>query len=208
MTTIALYNIKGGVGKTAGCVNLAYLASEEGKRVLLWDLDPQGSASFYFKIDPRLKGGAKKLLGGDAASFEANIQPTEYDNLSLLPADFSNRHLDVIIEETKQAKKKLKSQLASLQGSYDYLFIDCPPGIGPLSEAILPPPILWYCLPFPPRSASALMRWCTSSSSQTNWMRTASSLTSAWWTSGRTCTTKHWASITKTSSSSKTMSPT
>lgn len=136
MTTIALYNIKGGVGKTAGCVNLAYLASEEGKRVLLWDLDPQGSASFYFKIDAQLKGGAKKLLGGDAASFEANIQPTEYDNLSLLPADFSNRHLDVIIEETKQAKKKLKSLLASLQGSYDYLFIDCPPGIGPLSEAI------------------------------------------------------------------------
>lgn len=136
MTTIALYNIKGGVGKTAGCVNLAYLAAEEGSKVLIWDLDPQGSASFYFNIQPHLKGGVKKLLSGDGNTLEASIQPTEFENLSLLPADFSNRHLDVIIDETKQAKKKLKSLLASLQGEYDYLFIDCPPGIGPLSEAI------------------------------------------------------------------------
>ncbi len=135
MTTIALYNIKGGVGKTAGCVNLAYLASEEGKKVLIWDLDPQGSASFYFKIDAKLKGGVKKILSGDS-QLESHVHPTEFDNLSLLPADFSNRHLDVVFDETKQAKKKFKNLLAELQGHYDYLFIDCPPGIGPLSEAI------------------------------------------------------------------------
>lgn len=135
MTAIALYNIKGGVGKTAGCVNLAYLAAEEGKKVLLWDLDPQGSASFYFSIDARLKGGVKKLLSGDG-SLDANIQPTEFENLSLLPADFGNRHLDAMIQETKHSKKKFKSLVGSLQGHYDYLFIDCPPGIGPLSEAI------------------------------------------------------------------------
>ncbi len=135
MTTIALYNIKGGVGKTAGCVNLAYLAAEEGKKVLIWDLDPQGSASFYFSIDAKLKGGVKKLLSGEG-HLDANIQPTEFENLWLLPADFGNRHLDVLIEETKQSKKKFKSLVGSLQGQYDYLFIDCPPGIGPLSEAI------------------------------------------------------------------------
>ncbi|HSC54666.1 MAG TPA: AAA family ATPase [Phnomibacter sp.] len=135
MTTVALYNIKGGVGKTAGCVNLAYLAAEEGKKVLVWDLDPQGSASFYFSIDARLKGGIKKLLSGDS-EIEAAVQSTEFENLDLLPADFGNRHLDVLVEETKHSKKKFKSLVAALQGRYDYLFIDCPPGIGPLSEAI------------------------------------------------------------------------
>lgn len=135
MTTIALYNIKGGVGKTAGCVNLAYLAAEEGKKTLIWDVDPQGASSYYFNIEARLKGGIKKLIAGEGG-LEANIQPTEYDNLWLLPADFGNRHLDILIDETKQARKKLKSLIASLQGEYDYLFIDCPPGIGTLSEAI------------------------------------------------------------------------
>lgn len=136
MTTIALYNIKGGVGKTAGCVNLAYLAAAEGKKVLIWDLDPQGSASFYFSIEARLKGGLKKMLDGNISSVANNIHATEFENVWLLPADFSNRHLDVLIEETKQSKKKMKGLVAGLQGHYDFLFIDCPPGIGPLSEAI------------------------------------------------------------------------
>lgn len=136
MTTIALYNIKGGVGKTAGCVNLAYLAAEEGKKVLIWDLDPQGAASFYFKIEAKIKGGLKKLLTGDSHQLDGHIQSTEFENLWLLPADFGNRHLDVLVEETKQAKKKLKALVASLQGQYDYLFVDCPPGIGQLSEAV------------------------------------------------------------------------
>jgi cellulose biosynthesis protein BcsQ len=135
MITIALYNIKGGVGKTAGCANLAYLAAEEGKKVLLWDLDPQGSASFYFSIQPRLKGGFKKLLIGEA-DIQDSIHQTEFENLDLVPADFANRQLDVLFDQTKQGKKKLRAIVATLQGIYDYLFIDCPPGIGPLSEAI------------------------------------------------------------------------
>lgn len=135
MTTVALYNIKGGVGKTAGCANLAYLAAEEGKKVVIWDLDPQGSASFYFQVHPKLKGGFKKLLTGET-DLEENIHDTEFENLQIIPADFANRHLDVIFDQTKQGKKKLKGMLASLEGVYDYLFIDCPPGIGPLSEAI------------------------------------------------------------------------
>jgi cellulose biosynthesis protein BcsQ len=135
MTIIALYNIKGGVGKTAGCVNLAYLAAEEGKRTLLWDLDPQGSATFYFQHTPRLKGGFKKLLTGEG-SLEENVLATEYEHLHLVPADFGNRHLDVLIDEVRQSKKRFRNLLAQLEGQYDYLFVDCPPGIGPLSEAI------------------------------------------------------------------------
>jgi cellulose biosynthesis protein BcsQ len=135
MTSIALYNMKGGVGKTAGCVNLAYLAAEEGKSVLIWDLDPQGAASFYLESEAKLKGGIKKMLQQDVDISE-NIQETSFENLYLLPADFSNRHLDSLLTEMKQSKKKLKSLLTQMQGHYDYLFIDCPPGIGALSEAI------------------------------------------------------------------------
>jgi cellulose biosynthesis protein BcsQ len=135
MTTIALYNIKGGVGKTAGCVNLAYLAAEQGSRVVVWDLDPQGSATFYFQQAAKLKGSVKKMLHSDT-DLTDNIHETGLKNLDIIPADFSNRELDVILGELKQSKKKFKALANQLEGLYDYLFIDCPPGIGPLSEAI------------------------------------------------------------------------
>lgn len=135
MTTIALYNIKGGVGKTAAAVNLAFLAAETGKKVLVWDLDPQGAASFYFQAEARLKGGFKKLLN-QHTELQENIQSTHFEKLWLIPADLGNRHLDLVIEEVKQSKKKLKSLINHLDGKYDYLFLDCPPGVGLLSEAI------------------------------------------------------------------------
>ena len=55
MSIVAVYNIKGGVGKTATAVNLAYLSSTEGGLTLLCDMDPQGSASYYFRIRPEKK---------------------------------------------------------------------------------------------------------------------------------------------------------
>jgi chromosome partitioning protein len=135
MTTIALYNIKGGVGKTAAAVNLAYLAAEAGKKVLVWDLDPQGAASFYFRSEAKPKAGFKKILNQNV-EFEENISKTSFDNLYLIPADLANRHLDVVIEDIKQSKKKFKTLISDQKGKYDYLFLDCPPGIGLLSEII------------------------------------------------------------------------
>jgi cellulose biosynthesis protein BcsQ len=135
MISLALYNIKGGVGKTAGCVNLAYLAAEQGYKVLVWDLDPQGSATFYFNQVAKLKGTLKKVLHSDS-SLTDNIHETGFENLDIIPADFSNRELDIVLENTKQAKKKFRSLINQYAGLYDYLFIDCPPGIGALSEAI------------------------------------------------------------------------
>lgn len=59
MKIIAIYNLKGGVGKTATAVNLAYLASIEGAKTLLWDLDPQASTTFYYQVKAKIKGGMK-----------------------------------------------------------------------------------------------------------------------------------------------------
>jgi chromosome partitioning protein len=79
----ATYNIKGGVGKTTTAVNLAYLAAaESGLRTVLWDLDPQGAASFMFRVKPRVKGGGKALIHGKRPLDDA-IKGTDFDNLDL-----------------------------------------------------------------------------------------------------------------------------
>lgn len=132
MKIIASYNIKGGVGKTAAVVNLAYLAAEQGAHTLLWDLDPQGAASFYFRIKPKVKGGGKKLLKGD---IEQRIKSTDYPGLDLLPADFSYRNMDLLLDDFKKPDRGLKKSLKPLK-EYDYIFLDCPPGITLLSENI------------------------------------------------------------------------
>uniref|UniRef100_UPI00211B593E ParA family protein n=1 Tax=Crenothrix polyspora TaxID=360316 RepID=UPI00211B593E len=64
MKVLALYSIKGGVGKTSSAVNLAFNAAQAGYRTLVWDLDPQGASSYYFRIKPKIKGGSKKLIAG------------------------------------------------------------------------------------------------------------------------------------------------
>ena len=61
---LATYNIKGGVGKTAAAINLAWLAAQEGARTLVWDLDPQGASTFYFRVKPKIKGGGERLVDG------------------------------------------------------------------------------------------------------------------------------------------------
>src|ERR1700743_3733195 len=95
MLIYATYNIKGGVGKTTAAVNLAYLAAEEGLRTVLWDLDPQGAASFMFRVKPRVKGGGKALIAGTRTLDEA-IKGTDYDNLDLIPADFTYRTMALL----------------------------------------------------------------------------------------------------------------
>src|SRR5262245_977494 len=93
MRVVALYNMKGGVGKTTTAVNLSYLAAAAGQRTLVWDLDPQAASSFAFRVRPRVAGfGRKSLARGEALA--AAIKETDYGNLDLLPADFAYRRLD------------------------------------------------------------------------------------------------------------------
>lgn len=136
MTILGIYSNKGGVGKTATSVNLSYLAAQTGAKTLLFDLDPQGSASYYFRIKPTLKEGAKGLIRGGMQVHE-NIRGTDYENLDLLPADFSLRKLDVAFNKMGSPKKRLKKILNLFKDEYDVILLDCPVTISLLAENIL-----------------------------------------------------------------------
>jgi chromosome partitioning protein len=139
---LATYNIKGGVGKTTAAVNLACLSAADGSRTLLWDLDPQGAASFLFRVKPRVKGGGKALIRGTRTLDDA-IKGTDFDHLDLLPADFTYRNMDLLLDTAGPGKagpkptRKLARLLKPLAAEYDRVFLDCPPGISLVSENVM-----------------------------------------------------------------------
>lgn len=136
MKTVAVYNIKGGVGKTASAVNLSYMSARSGLRTLVWDLDPQGAASFYFRIKPKLKGGRKRLLGKKKGGLDEHIRGSDFDHLDVVPADFSFRHLDRALDADKNSEDRLKELLKPLDDEYDIAILDCAPSISVTSESI------------------------------------------------------------------------
>jgi len=133
---VGVYSIKGGVGKTSSTVNLAYLAAAAGHRTLVWDLDPQGAASYFFRVKPKIKGGGRALLRGKRALDDV-IKGTDFELLELLPADFSFRNMDILLEGAKKKPiRQLQRLLKPVVGDYDYVFFDCPPSISLMSENI------------------------------------------------------------------------
>ena len=136
MKIIAVTNIKGGVGKTTTAVNLSYLCAASSGPTLLWDLDPQGAATYTLRGDPVERATPKKLLNGKRHLPEL-ILSTGYPNLDLLPADFSYRNFDVHLAERKRPTERLLKMSRSLREVYSVLFLDCAPGISLLSENVL-----------------------------------------------------------------------
>lgn len=135
MKAIATYSIKGGVGKTTSAVNLAYEAARSGARVLLWDVDPQGAATYFFRIRPKMKGGTVGLVRGKAG-LDDHVRATDVPGLHVVPADFSLRNLDLHLESAKRPTERLASLLAPMADRYDLALLDCPPSISLASESV------------------------------------------------------------------------
>ncbi|UCF68426.1 MAG: AAA family ATPase [Acidobacteriota bacterium] len=135
MTIFALYNLKGGVGKTAAAVALAYLSARDGARTLIWDLDPQGAATYCFRVRADIEGGAKRLMA-KRRRLRGVIRGTDIDGLDLVPADFSLRRLDIVLDARKRPRRRVTRMLELLEPDYDNVFLDCPPSMSLASEAV------------------------------------------------------------------------
>ncbi len=134
MKVAATYSIKGGVGKTSAAVNLAFEAAQAGVRVLVWDLDPQGGATFLLRVRPKLRGGSKKLMvRGELAE---HVLGSDLSTVHVLPADFSLRHLDLHLARTDAPGSRLAELLQPLADDYDLALLDGAPSISLASESI------------------------------------------------------------------------
>jgi chromosome partitioning protein len=132
---VAIYNLKGGVGKSTVAVNLACLAATDGDRTLLWDLDPQGAAGYYLGAAGSAKQGSRKLVRGGRSLGEFAIE-TRYPNLDIVPARLSYRKMDLRLEKRRRPRSAMRELIGELPAAYRWVFLDCPAGISLLSESV------------------------------------------------------------------------
>ena len=135
MKTVAIYNLKGGVGKTATAVNLAYLSARSGLRTLLWDLDPQGAASWYLSPDNQEHYKASKLLKGKIAIGNL-LSRTAYDRLDIIPADFSFRKIDSLLQQAENPRRTLDQLIEPFGETHSLVILDCPPSLSTLARQV------------------------------------------------------------------------
>ncbi len=131
---IAIFNQKGGVGKTTTNINLAACLALKGKKVLILDIDPQGNTTSGIGI--RKKGLEKttyEVLIDEKMKVEEAILPTIVKNLDIVPASVQLAGAEIELVKLEGREKRLKRALDSVRDKYDYIFIDCPPSLGLLT---------------------------------------------------------------------------
>jgi len=103
---------------------------------VLWDLDPQGAATFLMRVKPKLKGGARALLQGDTSP-DAVVRESAYDNLGVIPAEVMYGSADIDLDEAKKSERRVERVADTLAASHEVVIIDCPPGMSLLSMNIV-----------------------------------------------------------------------
>ena len=136
MKVIAVYNVKGGVGKSTLAANLAWASAHcSARRTLLWDLDAQGSGGYLLGIDRRHGAEALSVFSRDVAPASLVVH-TAFDRLDVLPADVSLRSVDGLLAGLGK-KRRLTKLAQSLQERYDRIILDCPPVLSEFSSQII-----------------------------------------------------------------------
>lgn len=152
MASIAVYSVKGGVGKTTFAVNLAWCAATISRReTLLWDLDAANGSGFLLGIDPKKKRTAESVFE-QLRGPQRLIRKTAFDNLSLLPADESIRTLDRTLDRLGK-KKRLARLVDTLGKDYQRIVFDCPPVLNEISAQVMRAADL-VIVPLPPSPLS------------------------------------------------------
>lgn len=130
---IALANQKGGVGKTTSAVNLAAALGANGKKTLLVDIDPQGNATSGLGINKReVAHSTYDLIIGNAKAV-GTIVASPFQNVDVAPSNINLAGAEIELVELDKRDSRLKSALAFVRDSYDYILIDCPPSLGLLT---------------------------------------------------------------------------
>ena len=130
---IAIINQKGGVGKSTTAVNLSAALGEQGKQVLLVDLDPQGNTTSGLGIEKsELENCVYNVLLDDVP-IEDVIIPDVCEGLDLVPATINLAGAEVELVSEIARENRLKDAVGKMRGKYDYIFIDCPPSLGLLT---------------------------------------------------------------------------
>ena len=131
---IAIFNQKGGVGKTTTNINLAACLALKGKKVLVLDLDPQGNTTSGLGISKKnLETTSYDLLVDDSIKTEAAIYRTNVQNMDIIPASVDLSGAEIELVQIEGREKRLKKALESIKNTYDYIFVDCPPSLSLLT---------------------------------------------------------------------------
>lgn len=132
--TIAIFNQKGGVGKTTTNINLAACLALKGKKILILDIDPQGNTTSGVGISKKgLNKTTYEILVNDKLAPREAIMHTSVENLDIIPASVQLAGAEIELVQLEGREKRLKKAIDKIKSNYDYIFIDCPPSLGLLT---------------------------------------------------------------------------
>lgn len=132
--SIAIFNQKGGVGKTTTNINLAACLAMKGKKVLILDIDPQGNTTSGMGIKKKgIDNTMYEVLIEEDNDPRKAIRETSVEGLKIIPASVKLAGAEIELVELEGREKRLKRALDAIKDDFDYIFIDCPPSLGLLT---------------------------------------------------------------------------